>query len=525
MKFVQVELSLEDVLGAEYVQGVCEAAAALRGGGTEALIQEAREKVDFYPAAFQDHLRTQLERVGSRVLGGGRAVMAAGAGTNAFRAASNTNSSPLSGLGYLRVGEDGRLYLLAKSEHYHASLGHGFPGFALLERARRLGIPNATHNNTRGHVTRLLEESLIAAAYGLDPRHDQEKLAQILSTRELNVMNRVINLNTGSLAAEAALKLCLARFYKSQPEVDTPAYAGRKPVLLVVGTDEGAPQANYHGTTLLTQVMRGMWPEWAQRLEAEGLMTVCAVRPNRPEDLAAAFARYETGPYKIAGFFHEIVMMNYGARLLQPEYLQQAYSLCAQHDVPTVVDEIQSGLWAPEQFLFRDYGLKPSVVVIGKGFPGGEYSASRILFSAPLDALAQFGALVTNGQEEISSLAYLIAMHWSQGNHAIIRQIGDYYEDHLRQLQGLFSGLLLSVEGSRHLCGLTFAEPGIGQRFVQYLGERGLDISMQSYKNNCPPVVLTKLPLIADDAVVDFVVEAMAATLHTLEQEHAVTAS
>ena len=59
-----------------------------------------------------------------------------------------------------RVGEDGRLWLISKSEHYHVPLGHGFPGYALLDRARRLGIPNATHNNTRGRITRLLEEEL-----------------------------------------------------------------------------------------------------------------------------------------------------------------------------------------------------------------------------------------------------------------------------------------------------------------------------------------------------------------------------
>ncbi len=58
-----------------------------------------------------------------------------------FDSATKLGLAPLSGLGVFRVGEDGRLYLIAQSEHYHTPLGHSFPGYTLLERARQLGIP------------------------------------------------------------------------------------------------------------------------------------------------------------------------------------------------------------------------------------------------------------------------------------------------------------------------------------------------------------------------------------------------
>ena len=74
------------------------------------------------------------------------------------------DNAPLTGYGFYRVGEDGRLYLITKSEHYHAPLGHAFPGYRLLEIARRLGIPNATHNNTRGHITAPARRGAGAAA-------------------------------------------------------------------------------------------------------------------------------------------------------------------------------------------------------------------------------------------------------------------------------------------------------------------------------------------------------------------------
>lgn len=84
-------------------------------------------------------------------------------------AAQHSGAAPLSALGAFRVGEDGRLYFTGKSEHYQIPLGHSFPGYALIDRARALGVPNATHNNTRGFITRTLERRLIAAANGLAP--------------------------------------------------------------------------------------------------------------------------------------------------------------------------------------------------------------------------------------------------------------------------------------------------------------------------------------------------------------------
>jgi acetylornithine/succinyldiaminopimelate/putrescine aminotransferase len=423
--------------------------------------------------------------------------------------------APLSALGYFRIGEDGHLYLTAKSEHYHASLGHAFPGFHLLERARRLGIPNATHNNTRGFITRRLEQELITSVNNLPPG-DTGALKAVLASTDPEVPNRVLNLQTGSLAAEAALKLVLARFYRSEATVPLPKYHGRIPVLLVVGNDDGGLKANYHGTTILTQVMRGMWPELYEANRERGFR-VTAIRPDSLPDLEAAFANYERDDLKIAGFFHEIVMMNYGGRLLSREFLQRAYALCRQHDVPAVADEIQSCLWAPGLFLHQEYGLRPSVVVIGKGFSGGEYAASRILFSAAFDGLPQFGALVTNGQEELAALAYLVAMRWAAANREVTRLVGDYYAERLRELTGKFPKLVTGVDGSRHMSCLRFGDTPAAVTFARMLVERGLDVSTQTYKPDCPPSVLTKLPLIAGCEVVDFILDRMAGVLRGMK--------
>jgi len=88
--------------------------------------------------------------------------------------------------------------LAAKSEHYHTPLGHNFPGYRLIDNARALGITNATHNNTRGYITRLLEQELVRTINGLRPE-ETDALDAALASQEPHVLNRVINLETGSL--------------------------------------------------------------------------------------------------------------------------------------------------------------------------------------------------------------------------------------------------------------------------------------------------------------------------------------
>ncbi|OGV66719.1 MAG: hypothetical protein A2498_03735 [Lentisphaerae bacterium RIFOXYC12_FULL_60_16] len=507
MEFRAVKRSLVDLLGSDYLDAVCRAQALLSGCPESDLQALSREPVDFWPTDMQRHLHTLLPHVGGRVAAP-LAVSPAGAGTAAFCAVSKSAMAPVSGLGYYRISEDGRLFVIAKSEHYHVLLGHGFPGYRLLEHARRLGIPNATHNNTRGPVVRKLEESLIRLANGMG---EQDPLTALVPDQ----LSRVINIETGSLAAETALKLALVRFYDTEAGGPAAPYADRVPVILVVGNDAGGLQGNYHGTTLMPQLMRGMWPGLLGRM-APGTFRVVAVRPNSMEDLEAAFREHERAPAKIAAFFHEMVMMNYGALVMTPEFLERAYALCREHDVPTVADEIQSCMWYPEGFLYRRYGLAPSIVVVGKGFSGGEYAASRVLVTEAFDRLSQFGALVTNGQEELASLAYLITMTWVRENRPAVEAMGRVIEAGIRSLTGEFPGVLAGASGCGHLMGLRFRDIDTGKRFAEAMVQRGYDISVQSYKAVCPPVALIKLPLVADEPVVENMVGRMCDVLQRL---------
>jgi hypothetical protein len=57
-----------------------------------------------------------------------------------------------------------------------------------------------------------------------------------------------------------------------------------------------------------------------------------------------------------------------------------------------------------------------------------------MIFSGAFDSLSQFGALVTNGQEELASLAYLITMEFIAENGAEIERVGKLYHSAMVEL-------------------------------------------------------------------------------------------
>ena len=226
--------------------------------------------------------------------------------------------------------------------------------------------------------------------------------------------------------------------------------------------------------------------------------------------------KYNEGNYKTAGYIHELILMNYGGIRLTKEYVQEAYKICKEYDTPTMDDEIQSCMWYPGMYLYHLYEIEPDFVIVGKGFPGGEYPASKILTTAEMDILNQFGALVTNGQEELASLAYLITMTFSQANTENIARLSDYFEQSLRKLGEKYSSVISKVEGQGLLAAIHFHDVPTAAKCAKIINEHCIDTSAQLYKVNCPPAILLKPPVTACEEVLDVIINALDAALGEL---------
>lgn len=497
-----IKRSLKDILGAEYMEAVKSVAVQINGMSESEADFLINEQVEFLPEAYVSRMHDMAKKTGETVVKA-FADNLEGAPTEAYRSATHINAAPIGGIGCTRIGEDGRAYLTAKSEHYHTSLGHNFAGYKLITNARKLGILNATHNNTRGFITRLAERRIIAKANGLD---EGAELDKVLKSKEPRVLNRIINLETGSLAVEAGIKMMLSRFYRLDSSFDAPIYEGKVPVFLVMEDNKGGLTANYHGTTVFAQTLRGMWPTLYERFAENDLYRVVSVKKNDIADFEEKIKRYNSGKYKTAGFLHEIILMNYSGIRLTKEFLQAAYKLCHENDTFTLCDEIQSCMWYDGMFLFRKYELDSDFVVIGKGFPGGEYPASKIITTFETDNLNQFGALVTNGQEELASLAYLITMEFSAANGDEITRMGNKIEESIAALAKQFPTLIDKADGLGHLAAIHFHSVEKAAEFTKLINQKCVDISAQLYKADCPPGALIKPPLITDEVVLEVMI-------------------
>jgi acetylornithine/succinyldiaminopimelate/putrescine aminotransferase len=107
-------------------------------------------------------------------------------------------------------------------------------------------------------------------------------------------------------------------------------------------------------------------------------------------------------------------------------------------------------------------------------------------------------------------------MEWAQENADITASLGIRFESGLRDLATDFPDLITGIDGWRHMTTLGFADTNRAKAFVGALADRGLDVSVQAYKADTPPVALTKLPLTADQAVVDYIIAAMREALEEL---------
>ena len=335
----------------------------------------------------------------------------------------------------------------------------------------------------------------MAAANGLT-RGERRELDRLIASSDPRTLNRVINLETGSLVVEAALKMVLARFHRSEKSAAEPRYAGPHAGAARDGRSRGRHRGQLPRHHHADAGDAGPVARPGAKLESSGAMLVRPVRINDVADFERVLRQWDAPPHKVAAFFHEIVLMNYGAVRLEEAYLRRAYALCREHDVPVVADEIQSCVWSPELFLFREYGLAPDLVSVGKGFPGGEYPAARVIGCPGVDTPRP----VRRPGHQRAGGDRLARLPRHRGVRAGERRagcagVGELYEEDARRPRR--RGTRRCSRGGR-ACGTSrrcsSTTPRRRRAFAAALNAEGIDISVQSYKANCPPSCLTKLP-------------------------------
>jgi acetylornithine/succinyldiaminopimelate/putrescine aminotransferase len=383
----------------------------------------------------------------------------------------NQTSAPddfLVGRGLFYLSEQRKLYLDCTSGHYQMLWGYGHPRLcAAAERAVRAGVVWDNHSNIPQAPLKRLAHELVAIA---NAPGEPDPLDTVL-----------LGICTGSVACAAALKIQLKVFQRRK---------GKRARPVMVALD-----GNYHGTDMVAQVLRGMWPGLVEGLE------VVLLQPNDHRALETAFRRYGE---RIAGFWTEPVMMNREAIAVHGDYLHLARRLCDRAGALMCVDEIQTGFWRPEVFDFRALGLRPDLVIAGKGMAAGFHPLSAVIFKHRHDVLAQYDAISTNGSSALPAFLALCSLELLRAHGERIRRAAQQIEAGFRGLAAQFPEVLQAAQGRGHMAGLKFRRVPQALAFQRDLLEAGLWTRAHAYHEG-HSTVLTKLGLLADETVIDFV--------------------
>ncbi len=441
--------SLRDILGDEAASAIARATAFLREHSTQQLLDLVGETVpELALASAHDKRAFPLSYGGGKPCG----------------------EDLIAGLGAFYVNQDGKIMLDCTGGHYQMTWGYNYP--PLIEAAMegmRQGIVWDNHSNTPCIPVKQLANELIEMARGTGA-------------------DRVLlGVCTGSVACSSALKILLAR-YRNDPArmaVGTP----------VVVSLEG----NYHGTDMVAQTMRGMWPGLVC-----GMETV-SVEPNDPGQLRNVFSEYGS---RVAGFWAEPVMMNREAILVETNYLQLACDLCREVGALSVIDEIQTCFWQPEVLASVERGLKPDMIVIGKGMTAGFHPLSALLYREELDILAQYDAISTNGNASLAAFLGLCNLRLIADAREDLDRLGTKYRNGLEKLTSDFSNVLQQLNGEGYLAGLKFREREDALAFHRTAVERGLWLRAHAYHPG-HRTILTKFALCVDEPIVDYVLDAL----------------
>ncbi len=368
----------------------------------------------------------------------------------------------LTGQGLFYVTEQRKLFLDCTAGHYQMTWGYRHPQLgAALREALDAGVVWDDHSNIPGNPVKRLAAKLAECA---------------------GLHTVLLGVCTGSVAASSALKLALRHHQELRPGVE--------PVWIVLN-------GNYHGTDFLAQRLRGMWTEYLRDVR------VVSVEPNDLNGLREAF-RANRGA--VAAFLAEPILMNREAILLQKEFLQEARVLCDEADAPLILDEIQTGFWCPEVFMFHQYGIVPDMLVCGKGMTAGFHPLSAVVYHRKYDRLAQYDAISTNGGAPLAALIALGCIDLIEQNRTPIAEVSAHYSDRLREISARHPDRVSAVHGKGLLSALKLRKRDDALRFHRRCLERGLWVRAHAYHEG-HSTVLTKLALLADRQIADFVVE------------------
>lgn len=387
----------------------------------------------------------------------------------------------LTGRGLFFITEQRKLFLDGTGGHYQMTWGYRHPRLdAAMRDALDMGVVWDAHSNIPGATVKRLSYKLAelcnpgdAAIRACD--------SSTVDADEGRLNTVLLGICTGSVACSTALKIMLMRHERLK---------GTVPVMVTLN-------GNYHGTDIFAQRMRGMWEPYFANVE------FVSVEPNDTAAAEEVFARYGE---RIAGFMCEPIMMNREAILVEPGFMRTVRRLCDEAGALLAVDEIQTGFWLPGCFHYLKWGITPDFVICGKGMAAGLHPLAAVIYKRPLDLLAQYDSISTNGNAPLAAYVALQSIAMIEEQAERISAVAEACGRMLREVAAEHPSLIKAVHGEGLLSGLKFHRVTDALEFHRHCVERGLWVRAHAYHEG-HSTVLCKFALLVSEREIEFMGE------------------
>lgn len=312
--------------------------------------------------------------------------------------------------------------------------------------------------------------------------------------RQANEIQHASNYFYTGVQAEFAEKLCKAAGYKKVFFGNSGAEANECAIKIArkYSFDKYGAQAkryniitltnSFHGRTLCTLSATGqdVFHNYFFPF-VEGFVNVEA---NNIDDLRAKLDE------KVCAVMFEFIQGEGGVNILDKAFVDEIFRLCAEKDILTIADEVQTGVGRTGKFLSSEnYGVKPDITTLAKGLAGGIPVGACLAGDKCAEVLTKgthgstFGGnpLVCAGGlavlEKAADAAFL----------AEVREKGEYIKNELMKLpevegvdaMGLMIGIRLKNKSAADICKAA-VEQGL------------LMLTAKSKLRLLPPLTITK---------------------------------
>ena len=231
--------------------------------------------------------------------------------------------------------------------------------------------------NPYGHSNKVIAEAIYKQLTTLEHvlfggfTHDKavllsEKLMEILPSNQ----NKIFYSDNGSTAVEVAIKVALQYNYNK----------GIKKTKVIAFEDA------FHGDTFAAMAASGIsfFTEAFKGSLLEVVRIPVPVKGKEEQSIQALQALAQTGEY--AAFIYEpLVQGAAGMVMYTPEALDSLLSICQQHQVFTIADEVMTGFGKTGKNFASDYlTLQPDMMCLSKALTGGTIPMALTTFTQEL---------------------------------------------------------------------------------------------------------------------------------------------